>query len=87
MLCITTALFHYHPFIKGMEEKYTKKEKLGSGTYGSVYKAVDNRTGEFVALKIMNISEPENGIPATTLREMSVLKSIHHPKKFQKKFP
>lgn len=78
-MCITTALFHYHPFIKGMEEKYTKKEKLGSGTYGSVYKAVDNRTGEFVALKIMNISEPENGIPATTLREMSVLKSIHHP--------
>lgn len=62
-----------------MEEKYTKLDKLGSGTYGSVYKAIDNTTGELVALKVMNISEPENGIPATALREMSVLKSLRHP--------
>jgi serine/threonine protein kinase len=47
-------------------ENYTKLDKLGEGTYGIVYKAQDNRTGEIVALKMMKVPG-DDGIPATTL--------------------
>lgn len=30
---------------------YTKLEKIGEGTYGVVYKAIDKETGDLVALK------------------------------------
>lgn len=35
-----------------MMERYTKQEKAGQGTYGVVYKSWDNKTNEFVALKV-----------------------------------
>lgn len=31
--------------------RYEKLEKLGEGTYGKVYKALDSKTGQIVALK------------------------------------
>jgi len=35
--------------------KYTKKEKIGEGTYGVVYKAKDRTTGKYVALKMIRL--------------------------------
>ena len=58
---------------------YQKQEKLGEGTYGVVYKAVDKRTGEVVALKRIRLEQEEEGIPATSIREISILKELHHP--------
>ncbi|OHT00525.1 Cell division control protein 2 like protein [Tritrichomonas foetus] len=58
--------------------RYSKESKLGEGTYGVVYKAIDTQTGERVAQKIMKFDQEEDGIPSTTLREMSILRSINH---------
>lgn len=58
---------------------YTKLSKLGEGTYGVVYKASDNRTGEIVALKKIKLEQEQEGIPPTSIREISVLKELKHP--------
>ena len=58
--------------------RYSKKSKLGAGTYGTVYLAIDKITGQEVAMKIMKFDQEEDGIPATYLREMSILNSVSH---------
>lgn len=59
-------------------DNYTKKEKLGEGTYGVVYRAADNRTKEIVALKQMRLEQEEEGIPVTALREIALVQNLHH---------
>ncbi|KAK8894896.1 hypothetical protein M9Y10_023337 [Tritrichomonas musculus] len=58
--------------------RYRRESKLGEGTYGVVYKAIDTKNGETVALKKMKFDQEEDGIPPATLREMSILRSISH---------
>lgn len=58
--------------------RFTKLEKLGEGTYGVVYMAREKQTGAVVALKRMNIAAEEEGVPATTIREICLLKELHH---------
>ncbi|XP_076893872.1 cell division control protein 2 homolog C-like [Bidens hawaiensis] len=59
-----------------MEDKYEKLEKVGEGTYGKVYKAKDKKTGELVALKKTRLEMDEEGIPPSTLREISILQLL-----------
>lgn len=61
-----------------MLNNYTKNQKLGEGTYGAVFRATENTTGEYVALKIIRMDQEEDGIPDSSLREVSILKMIHH---------
>ena len=58
--------------------RFNKLERLGDGTYGVVYKAQSRATRDVVALKRMNIAPEEEGVPATTLREIALLKELHH---------
>lgn len=58
---------------------YQKQEKLGEGTYGVVFKAIDKRTNQVVALKRIRLDQEEEGIPPTSIREISILKELHHP--------
>lgn len=57
---------------------YQKIEKIGEGTYGIVYKARDKITGKFVALKRIRPESENEGIPATTIREVLLLKNLKH---------
>ena len=53
-------------------------DKLGEGTYGEVFKALDKTKNINVAIKKMRIENKEEGIPITALREMCILKHIRH---------
>ncbi|KAI5182272.1 hypothetical protein PAEPH01_2873, partial [Pancytospora epiphaga] len=57
---------------------FQKLEKIGEGTYGIVYKAKDKVTGKLVALKKIRPESENEGIPATTIREVFLLKNLKH---------
>ena len=63
--------------------EYEKLNKISEGTYGIVYRAKDKKTGEIVALKKVKILDrrdsEEYGFPLTSLREINILASFHHP--------
>lgn len=58
-------------------EKYEKLSKIGEGTYGVVFKAMDKKTKQLVALKKIRLNLME-GVPTTTIREISILKELKH---------
>lgn len=62
---------------------YEEVALIGSGAYGTVYKARDlANDGQIVALKKIRVPLTEDGIPATLIREISLLKqleSYNHP--------
>jgi cyclin-dependent kinase 2 len=58
--------------------QYEKVEKIGEGTYGVVYKAKDRHTNETIALKKIRLEQEDEGVPSTAIREISLLKEMHH---------
>ncbi|GAA5997810.1 uncharacterized protein JCM10292_006830 [Rhodotorula paludigena] len=54
-------------------DNYERLEKVGEGTYGTVYKCKQLNTGAVVALKKIRLEEEDEGVPSTALREVSVL--------------
>ena len=52
----------------GKVESYTKLDKLGEGTYATVYKGKSRLTDDLVALKEIRL-EHEEGAPCTAIRE------------------
>ena len=59
-------------------EDYEKIEKVGEGTYGTVYKARKLSTDEMVALKKIKLETEEEGVPSTAIREISLLMELNH---------
>ncbi|KAJ8609546.1 hypothetical protein CTAYLR_006043 [Chrysophaeum taylorii] len=60
-------------------QQYEKVEKVGEGTYGVVYKVRNLRTHAILALKKIRLADEEEGVPATAIREISLLKELTHP--------
>lgn len=63
----------------GKIEHITKTETLGEGAYGVVYKGVNQITKQVIALKKIKLETQSEGVPSTTIREISVLREIQHP--------
>ncbi|CAO3569471.1 unnamed protein product [Mortierella alpina] len=61
-----------------MSENYQKQEKIGEGTYGVVYKALEKATGRTVAMKKIRLENEDEGVPSTAIREISLLKELRH---------
>lgn len=51
---------------------------MGEGAYGVVFKSKHTRTGEVIALKKIKLETQSEGVPSTTIREISVLREIDH---------
>ena len=60
-------------------QDFKKVKQIGEGTYGVVYKATDLKSPDFVAIKVVKFENSDEGVPATALREISILKSLDHP--------
>jgi serine/threonine protein kinase len=59
--------------------KYSKLSIIGKGTYGRVFDAKCDNSPESPNVAIKEFICNEESIPATTLREISILKSCDHP--------
>ncbi|XP_057844306.2 cyclin-dependent kinase G-2 isoform X1 [Cryptomeria japonica] len=60
-------------------DEFERLNKIDEGTYGVVYRAKNKKTGEIVALKKVKMEKEREGFPLTSLREINVLLSFHHP--------
>jgi serine/threonine protein kinase len=61
-----------------IENRYEVSDILGEGTYGVVYRARNINLNKTVAIKKIRLEQDDEGIPSTTLREISSLKELDH---------
>lgn len=61
--------------------EYLKRERIGEGTYGTVYRAKEKQTGRWVALKKLKVHDMDTGgFPITSIREIKILQQLKgHP--------
>lgn len=76
---------------KEIKLRFSKITRLGEGSYGVVYKMHDNIKNQIVAIKKIKLSfedkgkkliddeyDDDEGIPSTTIREISILQKVKH---------
>jgi len=62
--------------------QYRELNAIGTGAYGTVYRAEDIKRNEIVAMKKVRIALTEDGVPMSVLREISLLRHLgkyNHP--------
>ena len=64
------------PHAGSQSDNYAVMTEVGTGAYGTVYKARDKSNGHIVALKKVRIQTGEEGMPMSTLREITLLKHL-----------
>ncbi|XP_059172768.1 cyclin-dependent kinase 11B-like isoform X2 [Physella acuta] len=70
----------YLPAIQGCRsvEEFNCLNRIEEGTYGVVYRALDKKTDEIVALKRLKMEKEKEGFPITSLREINTLLKAQH---------
>jgi len=66
----------------GDVSQYRELNPIGTGAYGTVYKAQDLKSNTIVAMKKVRIALTEDGVPMSVLREISLLRHLgkyNHP--------
>lgn len=71
----------YYPGLQGCRsvEEFKCLNRIAEGTYGIVFRAMDKRTSEIVALKRLKMEKEKDGFPITSLREINTLLKGQHP--------
>ncbi|KAG5367866.1 CTD kinase subunit alpha [Yarrowia sp. E02] len=57
---------------------FDRVTQVGEGTYGKVYKAINQVSGTTSALKRLRLETEREGFPVTALREIKLLQSLRH---------
>ncbi|KAI9759433.1 MAG: putative protein serine/threonine kinase [Chaenotheca gracillima] len=60
------------------EALYTKQNCIGGGSFGKVYKGVDKRTGQSVAIKVIDVENAEDAVD-DIIQEISILSELNSP--------
>ncbi|XP_029635741.1 cyclin-dependent kinase 4-like isoform X1 [Octopus sinensis] len=57
---------------------FDKLSEIGRGAYGTVYKARDRKSGQYVAMKQIPLPNSKEGVPTSAIREIAALRRMEN---------